>query len=125
MSNKKDGNNFERRFAKALSKQGSWVHIIQDNHNGQPFDIIEVYGGIAYAYDCKLCKGDVFRCSRIEVNQEMAFKKFAEKGGGFCYIAICFGSEPDTVYCVPYNSVKGDITLKEAKELCGLQYQIT
>lgn len=54
MSNKKDGNNFERRFAKALSDK-YWVHILRDNANGQPFDIIQVEAGIVYAYDSELC----------------------------------------------------------------------
>lgn len=118
MSNKKDGTNFERRFAKALSDK-YWVHILKDNANGQPFDVIAIKNNVARAFDCKLCKGDVFRYSRIEVNQHLAFYKMHSRGNHFCYLAICFGSEPNMAYCVRYDMIAKDknITLKEAKDI--------
>jgi Holliday junction resolvase len=118
-SNKKNGSSFERRFAQALAPT-HWVHIIKDNQNGQPFDIIAVENDFAKAFDCKLCKGDIFRYSRIEVNQHLAFKRMRERGNSFCYLALCFASEPDRAYIVPYEVVhklKRDIYYGEVKSL--------
>ena len=128
MSNKCNGNNFEKSFARVLgSRPGSWVHIITDNANGQPFDIIAVTKTVACAYDCKLCKGDVFALSRVEVNQRLAFEKFS-RAGGLSFLAICFGSEPDTVYCINFddttNMQKQRITLEEAKELADSIFKL-
>lgn len=119
-SNKRDGSAFERCFAKALSKN-AWVHILRDNANGQPFDVIAVCSNTTYAYDCKLCKGNVFWCSRIEVNQRLAFERMLKHGNKYCYFAICFAAEADRVYCVPYVKIKQykSINVEEAKELAG------
>ena len=59
-SNKANGNELERIFAEALSVKGRWVHRVQDNANGQPFDIISIRNNIAFVYDCKDCKNDIF-----------------------------------------------------------------
>lgn len=121
MNNKRSGNNFERRFAKSLSNK-YWVHILRDNANGQPFDIIAIRNSKAYVFDCKLCKGDVFRYSRIEINQHYAFRKMYEKYNYCCYLALAFGSEPDTAYCVKYSKIPRDknISLMEAKNIADI-----
>jgi Holliday junction resolvase len=119
MNNKREGSNFERRFARALAPT-HWVHIIKDNRNGQPFDIIAVEDNFAEVFDCKLCKGDIFRYSRIEVNQHLAFKKMRERGNIFCYLALCFGRESDRAYIVQYEKLrmlKRDISYWEVCEL--------
>lgn len=116
--NKRNGSALERRFAKALSKN-AWVHLLKDNANGQPFDVIAVCGNTAYAYDCKLCKGNIFRCSRIELNQHLAFQRMLRHGNKYCYIAICFAAEADRVYCVPYKRIKKykSVDIEEVKEI--------
>ena len=40
MSNKSNGTAFEREFAEMLSERGFWVHLLKNNSNGQPFDVI-------------------------------------------------------------------------------------
>ena len=61
MSNKSIGTAFEREFAGLLAEKGFWVHRLQDNQNGQPFDIIAVKNGRAYAFDAKIVQDDPFR----------------------------------------------------------------
>lgn len=88
MSNKKDGSAFEREFAEKLSANGYWVHLLRDNHNGQPFDLIAVRDGIAYAIDCKDCTSEKFPLSRIEENQRMAMELWTECGNNTPMFAI-------------------------------------
>lgn len=82
MSNKKTGTTFEYKFARLLSGNGFWVHRLQDNHNGQPFDLIACISGRAYAFDCKDCQNDTFSLSRIEENQRNAMTLWEECGNG-------------------------------------------
>lgn len=69
LNNKKAGTDFEYQFAHILSEHGFWVHRMQDNRNGQPFDVIAARQGTTYVFDCKDCKNDTFPLSRIEENQ--------------------------------------------------------
>ena len=80
MSNKKDGSAFEREFAEKLSVNGYWVHLLRDNQNGQPFDLIAVRDGEAFAFDCKDCASEKFLLSRIEENQKTAMGLWMECG---------------------------------------------
>lgn len=105
MSNKSDGNNFEREMAKILSDKGYWVHRIQDNENGQPFDLIAVGSDGAIAIDCKLCRGDSFKFSRIEDNQRLAFEKFNKRAGrGKSVFALKF-TKYNSIVLLPYEAV--------------------
>ena len=90
MSNKSMGTAFEREFAELLAEKGFWVHRLQDNQNGQPFDIIAVKNGRAYAFDCKDCAGRSFPLSRIEENQRLAMERWEECGNGTGYFAVHF-----------------------------------
>lgn len=90
MNNKSAGTAFEREFAELLAEKGFWVHRLQDNQNGQPFDIIAVKNGRAYAFDCKDCAGRSFPLSRIEENQRMAMERWEECGNGTGYFAVHF-----------------------------------
>lgn len=71
---------FEHEFAEQLAAQGFWVHVLQDNKNGQPFDIIAARNGTTYVFDCKDCQNDKFQLSRIEENQKNAMLLWAETG---------------------------------------------
>lgn len=64
----------------ALSTQGFWVHKLQDNRNGQPFDVMAARDGNTYVFDCKDCKNDTFPLSRIEENQYNAMMLWMERG---------------------------------------------
>lgn len=80
MSNKSNGTAFEREFAELLAQHGFWSHLLKDNHNGQPFDVIAVRNGQAYAFDCKDCQNSIFPLGRIEENQQLAMQLWQECG---------------------------------------------
>lgn len=80
MSNKSNGMAFEREFASLLSERGFWVHRLQDNRNGQPFDVIAVKNGEALAFDCKDCGYEGFPLRRIEENQITAMRLWQDCG---------------------------------------------
>lgn len=82
MNNKMAGAAFEREFCDILSRNGFWAHILQDNRNGQPFDIISAKDGNAMVFDCKECKTDRFRLSRMEGNQISAMERWEACGNG-------------------------------------------
>lgn len=104
MNNKKIGNLMEKKVAETLALGGYWVHRLQDNHNGQPFDMIAIRENRAYCIECKHCAGSVFLFSRLEFNQRNAFYKL-EKCKTYGYIAIQF-SGADKFYLVDYNYVR-------------------
>lgn len=79
-NNKKAGTDFENAFVQILSEQGFWVHKMQDNRNGQPFDVIAAKQGCTYVFDCKDCKNDTFPLSRIEENQYNAMSLWQQCG---------------------------------------------
>lgn len=107
MSNKSTGTAFEREFAQIFADRGFWVHCLRDNANGQPFDLVAVRNNIAYAFDCKECRGNVFRLSRLEENQDNAMALWAETGNQFSFFAIRFGEK---TYLVPHRML---VILKE------------
>lgn len=80
MSNKSNGTAFEQEFAELLSGYGFWVHLMQDNRNGQPFDVIAAGNGETYIFDCKDCQHEIFSLYRIEENQECAMRLWQECG---------------------------------------------
>ena len=82
MGNKRNGNAFEREFAELLANHWFWVHIFQDNKNGQPCDIIAARSGKSYLFDCKDCEETFFRLDRMEENQINAMKLFDITGNG-------------------------------------------
>lgn len=90
MSNKKDGSAFEREFAEKLSANGYWVHLLRDNQNGQPFDLIAARDGVAFAFDCKECISGKFPLSRIEENQKTAMRLWMECGNNEPMFALQF-----------------------------------
>lgn len=104
MSNKAAGTKFEKEFAEILAKHWFWVHIFQDNKNGQPCDVIAVKNGDAYLIDCKDCQSDVFALSRIEENQMNSMTLFSMMGNKVGMFAIRF---PDgQVYLLPYTKIQ-------------------
>lgn len=104
MNNKKWGAQWEKEFCNLLVAQGFWVHFITpDTRGAQPFDVIAVKAGEAYAYDCKTCAADWFSIDRLEQNQVMAFEKWLRCGNKMPEVAIL---HKDMLYIVPYSQLK-------------------
>lgn len=104
MSNKSAGTKFEKEFAETLAKHWFWVHIFQDNRNGQPCDIVAAKNGYTYLFDCKSCVENFFLLSRMEENQYNSMKLFDMTGNGKGMFAIRF---PDgQIYLLEYDKIK-------------------
>lgn len=88
MSNKSAGTAFENEFSELLSGYGFWVHILQGNRNGQPFDVIAARNGRTFVFDCKDCQSDAFLLSRIEENQHNAMMLWSTTGNSQPMFAI-------------------------------------
>lgn len=104
MSNKSAGSRFERAFAEQLASHWFWVHLFQDNKNGQPCDVIACRNGNTHLIDCKDCQTRFFSLSRIEENQINAMKLFRMTGNGTGMFAIRFPD--DEIYLVPYDRME-------------------
>lgn len=96
-----------------FSAKGYWVHFISaDARGSQPFDVIAVKNGKPIVFDCKTCKDKIFRISRLEDNQIMAFEKWLSAGNPMPYVAVEHNSR---VYMIEYSRLKevGKINLRE------------
>ena len=111
--NKKLGNDFEKELSEILYDAGYWVHLLNQNKNGQPADIIAVKDGRAYLIDAKVCTYEVFPFRRIEENQQLAMDMWKECGNGTSYFALKARNE---VYIVAYDTIK-DLQKKGKKQL--------
>lgn len=100
MNNKVTGTKFERELAGILAERWFWVHLFQDNKNGQPCDVVAARNGHAYLFDCKDCQGDFFELRRIEENQYNAMCLFEMTGNSRGKFAIRFS--PEEIYLVDY-----------------------
>ena len=100
MNNKKLGTDFENEFCDLLAKLGFWVHFITpDKAGSQPFDVIAVKNGKAYAFDCKTSSRKFFKKERLEENQKTAFDKWLRCGNANAYIAVKY---EEHIYLLPY-----------------------
>ena len=89
INNKKVGSDFEQKFCQYFHKKGFWAHFLNPAPDGsQPFDIILIRNGRAFAIDCKTVEGKSFPLDRIEPNQESAFKLMKECGNTENYFAL-------------------------------------
>lgn len=104
MSNKAAGMKFEKEFASILANCWFWVHLFQDNKNGQPCDVIAARNGHTYLFDCKNCETDRFPLSRMEENQYNAMKLFELTGNSRGMLAIRFSDRE--IYLIGYWVVK-------------------
>lgn len=104
VSNKKIGNNFEKEFAELLYESGFWVHLLNQNQDGQPADVIAVKNKKAYLIDCKVCstrKG--FDLTRVEDNQDLSMKLWKNCGNGEGWFAVKLESQ---IYMISQFTVK-------------------
>lgn len=104
MSNKSEGTKFEKEFAETLAKHWFWVHLFQDNRNGQPCDVIAARDRVTYLFDCKDCQGNFFSMNRVEENQYNAMHLFHLTGNSRGMFVIRFPETP--IYLVDYQVMK-------------------
>lgn len=100
MGNKSNGTAFEREFCGILSENGFWAHRMQDNENGQPFDIIAAKDGEPLAIDCKDCRGDGFCLRRMEDNQINAMELWRDCGNGEGIFAVRYRDGAVFLFCI-------------------------
>lgn len=113
MNNKKLGTSFEREFCQIMADRGYWVHFISPAPNGgQPFDVIAVKNGQAYAFDCKTSVNDWFSINRLEDNQICAFERWMECGNPEPELAVKYRGR---IYILPYTLLhrEGGIRLQD------------
>ena len=113
MINKKLGNDFEKELSEILYDAGYWVHLLNQNKNGQPADIIAVKNIKSYLIDAKVCSYEVFPFRRIEDNQRLAMDMWQECGNTTPYFALKCRNE---IYMVDWNTIK-DLIKKGKKQL--------
>ena len=113
MNNKKLGNDFEQELSEILYDAGYWVHLLNQNKNGQPADIIAVKNGKAYLIDAKVCSYEVFPFRRIEENQHLSMDMWIECNNIEPYFALKCRNE---IYMVGYRTIK-DLMRKGKKQL--------
>lgn len=99
-SNKKRGNEFEQELAMILSANDMWVHVFQQNSDGQPADIIACNKQHSFLIDAKVCLNS-FSTDRIEDNQELAMYIWLQRVGTMPYFAIKF-EKTGNIYMVDY-----------------------
>lgn len=117
MSNKSDGTSFEKEFADLLSGYGFWAHRLQDNRNGQPFDLIAVKDGETCIFDCKVCQNDAFSLDRVEENQKLAMQLWSECGNREGLFALKL---PSGIRILPYTGAM-ELIDSGCKRLAGWQ----
>lgn len=121
MNNKKIGSDFEKAFCEYAKKIGHWVHFLNpDNTGAQPFDVISVKDGVAYAIDCKTCANKYFSINRLQDNQIMAFEKWLRCGNTDPLLAV---EHDGDIYIISYTRLKAleKINLEEEYAFCSIK----
>lgn len=88
VSNRKNGDSFEKDLCQSLAAYGFWTHRMTQNSQGQPFDVIAARNGTAYPIDCKDCSKNIFKMERIEENQFSAMTLWKDTGNGEGWFAV-------------------------------------
>ena len=113
MINKKLGNKFEKELSEILYNAGYWVHLLNQNKNGQPADIIAVKNKKAYLIDAKVCSFEKFAFKRVEENQRLSMQMFIECGNTTPYFALKARNE---IYMLSYKTIR-DLIKQGKKQL--------
>ena len=111
--NKKLGNNFEKELSEILYNAGYWVHLLNQNKNGQPADIIAVKNKKAYLIDAKVCSLEKFAFKRVEENQRLSMQMFIDCGNTTPYFALKARNE---IYMLSYKTIR-DLIKQGKKQL--------
>ena len=110
MNNKQLGTEWEHKVCKYLSGNGYWAHfIVPDARGAQPFDIIAVKDGEAYAIDCKTCVANSFNISRLEDNQISAFDLWLKCENNNPLVAVEHNKH---LYWIDYTELKKKKSIK-------------
>lgn len=76
MSNKSDGENFEKEVLNILKENNFWATKLKEKENGGPFDIVATKNNTFYSLEAKrINNGTKFNLNRVESNQISAFKR--------------------------------------------------
>jgi len=105
-NNKKLGTEFEHKILRAYSQAGAWVHFLTPDERGaQPFDIIAVKDGKAFAIECKTLSTSkrYFTIDRLETNQVLAFERWIKCGNSIPIIYVEYG---DKIVEIPYDMLE-------------------
>lgn len=113
MINKKLGNDFEKELSEILYDAGYWVHLLNQNKNGQPADIIAVKNKKAYLIDAKVCSLEKFAFKRVEENQRLSMQMFIDCGNTTPYFALKARNE---IYMLSYKTIR-DLIKQGKKQL--------
>ena len=113
MINKKLGNKLEKELSEILYNAGYWVHLLNQNKNGQPADIIAVKNKKAYLIDAKVCSLEKFAFKRVEENQRLSMQMFIECGNTTPYFALKARNE---IYMLSYKTIR-DLIKQGKKQL--------
>ena len=111
--NKKLGNKFEKELSEILYNAGYWVHLLNQNKNGQPADIIAIKNKKAYLIDAKVCSLEKFAFKRVEENQHLSMQMFIECGNTTPYFALKARNE---IYMLSYKTIR-DLIKQGKKQL--------
>ena len=103
MINKKLGNKLEKELSEILYNAGYWVHLLNQNKNGQPADIIAVKNKKAYLIDAKVCSLEKFAFKRVEENQRLSMQMFIDCGNTTPYFALKARNE---IYMLSYKTIR-------------------
>ena len=112
-NNKYLGNKFEKELSEILYDAGYWVHLLNQNKNGQPADIIAVKNKKAYLIDAKVCSFEKFAFKRVEENQRLSMQMFIECGNTTPYFALKARNE---IYMLSYKTIR-DLIKQGKKQL--------
>lgn len=112
-NNKYLGNKFEKELSEILYDAGYWVHLLNQNKNGQPADIIAVKNKKAYLIDAKVCSLEKFAFKRVEENQRLSMQMFIECGNTTPYFALKARNE---IYMLSYKTIR-DLIKQGKKQL--------
>ena len=109
-SNRKNGNVFEKELCRDLSKCGFWVHLMTQNSQGQPFDVIAARNGVSYPIDCKDCSKNIFKMERIEENQYSAMSLWKSTNNGESWFALRLNN--GKVYMISFSDMEVNMLTK-------------
>lgn len=110
--NRKVGTGFEKDLCHSLSAYGFWVHLMTQNNQGQPFDVIAARNGVSYPIDCKDCSKNIFKMERIEENQYSAMSLWKSTNNGESWFALRLNN--GAVYMISFSDMEVNMLTKTA-----------
>ena len=110
--NRKVGTGFEKDLCRDLSGCGFWVHLMTQNSQGQPFDVIAARNGVSYPIDCKDCSKNIFKMERIEENQYSAMSLWKSTNNGESWFALRLND--GAVYMISFSDMEVNMLTKTA-----------